>query len=333
MAKVGVIGAGAWGTALAVTAARANNDVLIWARESDLVNEINNAHTNSLYLPAAVLPETIRATDSMQELLAFAEVVLLVAPAQYTRSTLELMKPYLKKDVPLVLCAKGLELSTGLLLTEVAHEIMPEATLAVLSGPCFAIEVAQGKPTAATIASNTPGVARRLAEVMGSSYFRPYFSDDIIAPEVCGAIKNVIAIAAGISEGCGFGDNARAALITRGLNEMTRFAKALGGHKTTVLGLSGVGDLVLTACSTQSRNYSFGLAVGKSGSAAQILASSKTTTEGVPTSAAVMQRAREMDIDMPITAAVNAILHHGLSVSDILTGLLARPFKSESDSF
>lgn len=330
MAKIGVIGAGAWGTALAITAARANNDVLIWAREADLVHEMNTAHTNSFYLPSATLPNTVCATDDMQRLLEFADAVLLVAPAQYTRATLAQMKQSLKKDVPLVLCAKGLELSTGLLLTEVAKEVVPEATLAVLSGPGFAAEVAKGNPTAVTVGSAAPGVAEHLVQLLGSKCFRPYFCDDIIAPEVCGALKNVIAIAAGISEGCGYGDNGRAALITRGLNEMARFAKALGGHKTTVLGLSGVGDLVLTACSTQSRNYSFGLAVGKSGSAAETLASSKTTTEGVPTAAAVMKRAREMNLDMPITAAVNAILYQGLSVSDILAEMLARPFKSES---
>ena len=330
MAKIGVIGAGAWGTALAITAARANNDVLIWAREADLVHEMNTAHTNSFYLPSATLPNTVRATDDMQRLLEFADAVLLVAPAQYTRATLAQMKQGLKKDVPLVLCAKGLELSTGLLLTEVAKEVVPEATLAVLSGPGFAAEVAKGNPTAVTVGSAAPGVAEHLVQLLGSNCFRPDFCDDIIAPEVCGALKNVIAIAAGISEGCGYGDNGRAALITRGLNEMARFAKALGGHKTTVLGLSGGGDLVLTACSTQSRNYSFGLAVGKSGSAAETLASSKTTTEGVPTAAAVMKRAREMNLDMPITAAVNAILYQGLSVSDILAEMLARPFKSES---
>lgn len=330
MAKVGVIGAGAWGTALAITAARAQNDVMIWARETALVDEMNNAHMNSLYLPSAILPEQIKATDDMKQLLNFADVVLLVAPAQYTRATLESMKPSLKKDVPLVLCAKGLELSTGLLLTEVAKEVMPEATLAVLSGPGFAAEVAKGNPTAVTIGAEKQGVAEHLAQIMGSNYFRPYFCNDIIAPEVCGAIKNVIAIAAGISEGCGYGDNGRAALITRGLNEMARFAKALGGHKTTVLGLSGVGDLVLTACSTQSRNYSFGLSVGTIGSAAPVLANSTATTEGVPTAAAVMHRARALDIDMPITAAVDAILHQGLSVGDILEEMLARPFKSES---
>lgn len=330
MAKIGVVGAGAWGTALAMTAARANNDVLIWAREADLVHEMNTAHTNSLYLPSAALPDTVRATDDIKQLLDFADAILLVAPAQYTRATLAQMKPDLKKGVPLVLCAKGLELSTGLLLTEVAEEVVPDATLAVLSGPGFAAEVAKGNPTAVTIGSEVPGVAEHLAQLLGSKCFRPYFCDDIIAPEVCGALKNVVAIAAGISEGCGYGDNGRAALITRGLNEMARFAKALGGHKTTVLGLSGVGDLVLTACSTQSRNYSFGLAVGQSGSAAEILASSTTTTEGVPTAAAVMKRAREMNLDMPITAAVNAIIYQGLSVGDILAEMLARPFKSES---
>ena len=332
MVKVGIVGAGAWGTALAVTAHRAKNTVRIWDYKPEAVEQINQTHTTP-YFPTMTLPESIVGEPNLERVVADSDVVLLVVAAQHTRSVLHQIKPFLKPETPLVLCAKGIELSTGYLLSEIAQEVIPEATLAVLSGPGFAAEVAQGNPTAVTIASEKEGVAEHLVQVMGSKSFRPYYSLDIIAPEVCGAIKNVIAIAAGIGEGCGYGDNGRAALITRGLNEMARFAKALGGHKTTVLGLSGVGDLILTACSTQSRNYSFGYAVGQTRSAKKVLEESTKTTEGVATSAAVMKRAREMGLEMPICAAVEAILYNGLSVDDILTDLLSRPFKAETDAF
>lgn len=332
MAKIGVISAGAWGSALAITAVRAGNEVQIWARESEVVAEINTHHKNPM-LTGFELPESVRATTQLEEVLEFAEVVLLVAPAQYTRDTLLKMKPYWKKDVPLVLCAKGIELSTGQLLTEIAAEVLPEAIVAVLSGPGFAGEVAKGNPTAVTIACEREEVAESLVKIMGSNCFRPYFCADTVSPVLCGAIKNVIAIAAGIVDGCGFGDNGRAALITRGLNEMVRFAKALGGHRTTVMGLSGVGDLILTACSAQSRNYSFGYQVGITRSAKKALADSHATVEGVATARAVMKRARALDVDMPICQAVEEILYNGLSVDDILKDLLSRPFKSEVDAF
>lgn len=332
MAKIGIIGAGAWGTALAITAHRAKNQVCLWDYKPTAIDQINATHTTP-YFPAMTLPTDIVGEANLEKVVTESDVLLLVVAAQHTRSVLHQMKPFLRPETPLVLCAKGIELSTGSLLSEVAQDVIPDATLAVLSGPGFAAEVAKGNPTAVTIASEKEGLAEHLVQLLGSKSFRPYYSIDIIAPEVCGAIKNVIAIAAGIGEGCGYGDNGRAALITRGLNEMARFAKALGGHKTTVLGLSGVGDLILTACSTQSRNYSFGYAIGQTRSAKKVLEESTTTTEGVPTSAAVMKRAREMGIEMPICAAVEAILYNGLSVDDILTDLLSRPFKAETDAF
>ncbi len=332
MTKISVIGAGAWGTALAITAERAGNEVLVWAREGDVVTSINTVHTNK-FLPSAVLSDKIQATDDLQKAIDFAEVVLLVAPAQFTRSVLEQIRPMWRDDVPLVLCAKGLEVSSGLLLTEVAKDVLPNATICVLSGPGFAAEVAKGNPTATTIAAEDGKLAEQLVKMMGSAMFRPYFSTDIVAPEVCGALKNVIAIAAGVVDGCGFGDNGRAALITRGLSEMARFARALGGHRSTVLGMSGVGDLVLTCCSAQSRNYSFGYQLGCHKNAAQVLAESTATVEGVPTAAAVMKRARALNVDMPICEAVENVLYHNQSVQDILRGLLSRPYKSEIDPF
>lgn len=332
MAKISVIGSGAWGTALAITAQRAGNDVLMWAREGDVVDSINLVHTNK-FLPSTILASDIQATTDMKQAIDFADVVLLVAPAQFTRTTLEMLKPMWRNEVPLVLCAKGIEVSTGLLLTEVAKEVLPNATICILSGPGFAAEVAKGNPTATTIAAEDGQLAERLVKIMGSSMFRPYFSTDIVAPEVCGALKNVIAIAAGVVDGCGFGDNGRAALITRGLSEMARFAKALGGHRSTVLGMSGVGDLVLTCCSTQSRNYSFGYKLGCNGNARQVLAESTATVEGVPTASAVMKRARALGVDMPICEAVENALYHNKSVSDILKELLNRPYKAEIEPF
>lgn len=332
MAKISVIGAGAWGTALAITAHRAGNSVLMWAREEETVYAINNAHTNT-FLPGAVLPPEIKASGDLKQAVTEADVVLLVAPAQFTRSVLEQMKPFWRGETPLVLCAKGLELSSGLLLTEVAKEVLPNVVLGVLSGPGFAAEVAAGNPTATTIAAEDGKLAERLVQMMGSARFRPYFSTDIVSPEVCGAMKNVIAIAAGVVDGCGYGDNGRAALITRGLNEMARFARALGGHRSTVLGMSGVGDLVLTCCSTQSRNYSFGYKLGQVRSASRVMAESKATVEGVPTAAAVVKRARVLNVDMPICSAVESVLYHDKSVEEILHDLLTRPYKSETDPF
>ena len=332
MANISVIGAGAWGTALAITAERAGNQVLLWAREEEVVSSINNNHTNG-FLPNAVLSSNIRATTDLTQAVQFADVVLLVAPAQFTRGMLELLKPIWRPQIPLVLCAKGIEVSTGLLLTEVAKEVLPEATLAVLSGPGFATEVAKGKPTATTIASQDGALAEQLVSIMGSEKFRPYFSTDIVAPEVCGSLKNVIAIAAGVADGCGLGDNGRAALITRGLSEMARFSRALGGHRSTVLGMCGVGDLVLTCCSTQSRNYSFGYKLGCMRQVDKVMAENTATVEGIPTALAVMKRARELNVDMPICEAVENVLYHHKTVDDVLTGLLGRPYKSELDPF
>lgn len=327
--RVGVIGAGAWGTALAATAKRADNNVLLWAREEAVVNQINTEHTN-IYLPDVVLSSEIRATTDLKELVDTSDVVLLVSPAQFTRSMAEQLKPIWDMKKPLVLCAKGIEISTGNLLSDVVREIMPDAITCVLSGPGFAIEVAKKKPTAVTIAAEDKALSEKLVQIMGSTYFRPYSSTDIITPQVCGALKNVIAIASGVVEGKNLGDNARAALISRGLHEMARFAKKIGGHMHTAIGLSGVGDLVLTASSTQSRNYALGFEIGKTGSAREILANSTKTVEGVSTTQAVMKRAREMDLEMPICEVMEKLLFNDATLDDCLNDLLFRPFKSES---
>lgn len=330
MAKITVIGSGAWGTALALVAQRAGHDVLMWAREEDVVSSINTQHTNR-FLPQIVLPDTIHATSQLSEAVSFADMVFLVTPAQYTRQTIQSLKPMWRDEIPLVLCAKGIELTSGLLLTEVVAQELPQAKIAVLSGPGFAAEVAKENPTATTIASADKDLARQLVSMMGGNRFRPYYTTDIVSPEVCGALKNVIAIAAGVIDGCGYGDNCRAALITRGLSEMARFAKALGGHYSTVLGMSGVGDLVLTCCSSQSRNYSFGYQLGQAGHAQEVLSGMTATVEGVPTALAVMKRARAMGVDMPICEAVEVALTQDRAVSDILHDLFNRPYKNEVD--
>ena len=327
--KIGIIGAGAWGTALAITAHRANNVVRLWAREENVVDQINTDHQN-IFLSDVILSPEINATTDLRSLIDWADTILLVSPAQFTRSMLETIKPFWRPDVPLVLCAKGIEVSTGKLLSEVVADVIPNIHPAVLSGPGFAAEVAKQKPTAVTIAAESEDLANKLVNTLGSTYFRPYSSTDIITPQICGALKNVFAIAAGIVEGHNLGDNARAALIARGLSEMARFAKALGGHMHTVLGLSGVGDLVLTASSKQSRNYTLGLEIGKSGHARPILESSTKTVEGVATTQAVMKRAAALGLDMPICQVLDKILFHDATLDEGLNDLLLRPFKSEN---
>ncbi len=328
MANIGVIGAGAWGTALTVTAAKAKNNVRVWAFESETVREINEKHQTS-FLPTATIPETVVATNDMKEVLSWADCVLLVSPAQFTRSVFMQMAPFLKTVTPVVLCAKGIELSTGYLLSEIVNEIRPQTPLIVLSGPNFATEVAKGCPTAVTIASPSQMLADRVCRYLKTDYFRPYSSTDLITPEVCGAIKNVLAIASGISDGCRLGDNARAALLTRGLAEMSRFAVALGGKKESVLGLCGIGDLMLTANSRQSRNYSFGFAVGEAGEAESVLKSCTKTVEGVATASSVMKRARELHVDLPICESVEAVLYHKKPIHEVLKEMLARPLRKE----
>ncbi len=328
MKKVTVIGGGAWGTALAMTAVKAGNDVLLWAREPETVADINQKHRTS-FLPAAELPVSLQATSDLREALASPDFILMVTPAQFNRSVFEQMTPLLNDKTPLVLCAKGIELESGLLLSEVASEVIPSVPLAVLSGPGFAAEVAKERPTAVTIASHDVGLSEMLCQSLKTSYFRPYSSLDLITPQVCGAIKNVLAIASGISDGCDFGDNARAALITRGLAEMSRLAEALGGKRESVLGLSGIGDLVLTANSHQSRNYSCGFDIGQAGWAKPVLTRCTKTVEGVATASSVVKRARGLGVEMPICQAVEEILYHEKPIKAAMMELLARPLRAE----
>lgn len=328
MANITVIGGGAWGTALAVTSAIAGNKVCLWAYEEETVQEINTEHRSS-FLPSAQIPETVVATTDMQQALSNPDFVLFVSPAQFNRGVYKNMHAFIKDETPLVICAKGIELSTGLLLSEVIKEENENQNIAVLSGPGFATELARFCPTAVTIAARDDALAQYLCQTLKTEYFRPYSSTDIITPQVCGSVKNVLAIASGISEGCSLGDNAKAAMITRGLAEMSRFAVAVGGKRESVLGLCGIGDLLLTANSHQSRNFSCGFEIGQCGWAKPVLARSTKTVEGVATAQSVMKRARALGVEMPICQTVEDILYNEKPIKQALMELLSRPLKAE----
>lgn len=326
--RIAVIGAGAWGTALANVAARAGRKVVLWAREAELVTEINSARENTLYLPGVPVEPAVEATGDLARA-AGADAVLLVTPAQHTRAVMAEAAPALKPGAPVAICAKGIEQGTNKLMSEVLAEVAPEATPAILSGPSFARDVAQGLPTAVTLACEDRAVAEALVEAVGLPTFRPYSSTDLIGAQIGGAVKNVLAIACGVVEGKALGDSARAALTTRGFVEMTRFGQALGGRPETLTGLSGLGDLILTCTSRQSRNMSLGLALGEGKSLEQILGERRSVSEGVHTATAVRELARVHKLDMPIAEAVAAVVTGEETVNDAIHALLARPFTTE----
>lgn len=329
MKKIGIIGTGFFGTALALTATRADNKVLCWDRKKEIIENINNKHQNPSCLPKILLPNEIKATANLSEIFAFSDTVLLTTSAQSTRDVLRLIKPYLKKDTTLLLCAKGIEQSTGKLLSEIASEEIPDTTIAILSGPGFAVDIAQKRFASVTIACKNKDIAHDLTEILGTPYFRPYMTTDIISPQIGGSVKNVIAIASGIVEGASIGDGSRAALITRGFTEMARLSKALGGELQTMMGMCGMGDLVMTASCIQSRNFSFGKKIGIYGSADIPLKENTQTVEGIYTAKAVVKRAADLGIEMPICEMVNRILYHGTSLKEAINELLSRSYKSE----
>ncbi|MBL4767446.1 MAG: NAD(P)-dependent glycerol-3-phosphate dehydrogenase [Rhodobacteraceae bacterium] len=326
--KISVIGGGAWGTALAAMVARAGRDVLLWARETDVVTSINDAHENKDFLPGVALPESLKATGDLVAAAA-ADVVLMVVPAQFVRSVALELKPHLKESTPIILCAKGIEQSTGKMMNEVLTEVAPKSPLVVLSGPTFAREVALGMPSAVTIASKYQQIAHNVADTLGQPTFRPYLSRDVVGAEVGGAVKNVLAVACGIVAGLELGENARAALITRGLAEMVRFGEAFGAKRETMMGLCGLGDLILTCSSSQSRNMSLGMALGQSKTVEEIMSGRKSVAEGYHTAGILAEIAERENIDMPIAAAVNKILHHGGNVKEVVQDLMSRPYVSE----
>ncbi|HET7575434.1 MAG TPA: NAD(P)H-dependent glycerol-3-phosphate dehydrogenase [Sphingomicrobium sp.] len=323
--KLGVIGGGAWGTALAQVAATGGRETLLWALEEDVVAAVNRIHENPIFLPGLKLDHAIRATGNFSEL-AGCDAWLVVTPAQHMRAVLGRMPC---PDMTLVLCSKGIEESSGALLHQVARGICPTSPIAVLSGPSFAHEVAAGLPTALTLAAEDFALAERLRDRIAQPAFRIYVSDDVAGAEIGGAVKNVLAIACGVVEGKGLGQNARAALIARGFAEMRRFGLALGARRETLSGLSGLGDLVLTCSSTSSRNYSLGLGIGQGKSVAELLSNRKTVAEGAFTAPVLTRLAREKGVDMPIVGAVDALIAGHANVDQVLDALLSRPPRAE----
>jgi len=320
---IGVIGGGAWGTALAQVMA-AQEPVVLWARETEVVAGINNSHENRDFLPGVTLNPRIRATTDAADLAA-ADVWLVVAPAQYLRSVLAACP--LGGRPTLVLCAKGIEAGSLKLMAEVVADVS-DAPVAVLSGPTFAGEVARGLPTAVTLACGDTALGEALVQRLARPAFRPYFSDDVTGAEIGGAVKNVLAIACGVVEGAGLGLNARAALIARGFAEMTRFGLARGARAETLAGLSGLGDLVLTCSSANSRNFTLGMGLGRGEKAANLLAATRTVAEGASTAPVLIEAARAVGVEMPIAEAVAALLA-GAPVGETVAELLARPLKAE----
>lgn len=327
--KIAVVGAGAWGTALAQVAAMAGRQVTLWAREPEVVESVNGAHENRLFLPGIALDAKLRATGELKAA-AEADAILMVTPAQHMRRVLEELAPDIAEGKPVMLCAKGVEQSTNYLLTEVLAEAMPQAMPAVLSGPSFAAEVARGLPTAVTLACEDEQVAEALGNAIGLPTFRPYYSSDLIGAEIGGAVKNVLAIACGIVEGKKFGDSARAALTTRGFAELARLGIAMGAHMETLAGLSGLGDLILTCNSPKSRNMSLGIALGEGKTLEEVMGARNSVSEGVHSATAVVALARKYNIEMPIAEAVAEIVTARTKVDDVIAALLARPFRAEN---
>ena len=325
--KFGVIGGGAWGTALAQVASSGGRETLLWAMEPDVVETINARHENSTFLPGIELNEAIRATSELAELDS-CDAWIVVTPAQHMRLVLERAPA---GGRPLILCSKGIEAQSGKLLHEVAREVRPSSPVAVLSGPTFAHEVASGLPTAVTLACEDRNLGEQLRARINLVHFRTYCTDDVAGAEAGGAVKNVLAIACGIVEGKRFGQNARAALIARGFAEMTRFGVAMGGRRETLAGLSGLGDLVLTCSSTSSRNFSLGKALGEGRLVRELMKDRRTVAEGAHTAPVVHRIAMERDIDMPIVGAVVELLQGETGIDELLKTLLSRPPGDEED--
>ena len=324
----GVIGAGAWGTALAQVAGWAGLDVLLQAREPEVVESIRARRVNEAFLPGITLDDHVEVTADLADLGA-CDVILAVPPAQHMRSTLAAFAAHHRSGVPVILCSKGIERGSLKLMTDVLAETLPAAPAAVLSGPSFAGEVARGLPSAVTLACADEALGEALMWTLSAPGFRPYLATDLIGAEVGGAIKNVLAIACGMAEGRGLGRSAHAALITRGFAEMTRMGVALGGQAETVAGLCGLGDLVLTCSSPQSRNMSLGLALGQGQSVEQALAGKRSVAEGYESAPAVRELAAKMGVDMPISLAVAALLNGETTGEAVIDNLLSRPLKAE----
>jgi len=328
MTKIGVIGSGAWGTALAQSFARHGHDVVLWARDESLAQTINQTRINKTYLPHHELHKNLYATADLGETCA-ADILVPVVPAQYMRAVLESMPRESIDGKTLVICAKGIEISSGKFMSQVASETCPGARIAILSGPNFAHEVAKGLPAAATLACHDLEGILPARDALASKSFRLYLTDDVIGTQIGGAVKNVIAIVSGIVAARNLGENARAAVVTRGLNEMARLSEAMGGRRETLMGLSGVGDLILTCSSMQSRNFSCGFALGEGKTIQDILTSRSGITEGIPTTEALAKLAAKNNIDMPIVAALQSCLSGEMDIDTAIHALMSRPLQAE----
>ena len=326
--NIGIIGAGAWGTALATVAVRSGCRATLWARDPEVATDINRHHENRKYLPGIDLDKTIIATSDLADF-ADKDALLFVTPAQDLGETAKKLTPHIKHPLPVAICSKGFERGTNRLLSDVLKQAMPQAVTCILSGPSFAVDVANHLPTAVTLASEDIDIAGALAQALGSSSFRPYASRDIIGAQIGGAVKNVLAIACGIVEGKSLGQSARSALTCRGFAELARFALAHGAHMETLGGLSGLGDLILTCSSQTSRNMSLGYALGQGKSLEEILISRNAVTEGVHTAAVVCEIAASKNIEMPICEAVRDIVAGNATVDQAIENLMARPFRRE----
>lgn len=324
--KVAVLGGGAWGTALALTASRAGHNSRLWARDAETVRAIIERRENTRYLPGIRFDEPVEATGNLGHAVAGVDCVLVATPAQSLRQMLQMLREHVAEAVPLVLCAKGIERATGRLMSDIAAEILPGSPVAALSGPSFATDVARGLPTAVTVAAEDTERASRLAEFLSAPHFRCYSSDDLIGVEIGGALKNVMAIAAGAAAGAGLGASAQAAVVTRGFVELRRIGGALGAQPETLFGLSGLGDLVLTCSSPQSRNFAYGMALGRGESL-----DNRPLAEGVATAGIAARIARERGLEAPITEAVEAILAGKLTITQAIEALMSRPLKSETE--
>ena len=328
LSSVSVIGGGAWGTALAQTLALGGQSVRLWAREPEVVEDINVRHVNRSFLPGIDLDPNVSATASLVEA-ADCDAILIVVPAQHVRATLLAMAKSVGPKTALVMCAKGIEQASGKLMGDIVEEVFPAAQFAVLSGPSFAADVARGLPAALTLACRNEADGRALAAALSSRQMRLYWSSDVTGAELGGAVKNVLAIAAGIVAGRGLGASAHAAIVTRGFAELRRFGEAMGARPETLLGLSGLGDLILTCGSPQSRNMSLGRGLGEGKTLSNILGSRTAVTEGVYTAAAVVKLAHQKSVQMPIAEAVHDIIEGRVSVDDAITALMLRPLKAE----
>jgi glycerol-3-phosphate dehydrogenase (NAD(P)+) len=325
--QVAVLGAGAWGTVLANLSARNEATVSLWARDTGHAAEMAATGVNARRLPGVPLASNVLPTDNLAEA-AEADIIFLAVPTQALRSVCQMLAPVVAPDIPIVIGAKGIERSTGLFPSQVAAEILPDNPPATLSGPSFASDVAKGLPTAVTLAADDDARTATLARTLAAPWFRLYHSRDIRGVEIGGAAKNVLAIASGIAAGRGLGASAGAALIARGFAELSRFGRAFGAETATLAGLSGLGDLVLTCTSGQSRNFSLGLALGRGASVAEANADGRLT-EGVYTSGILVDLAHQKSVDMPISEAVEAVLAGRLEIDAAIEALLARPAKPE----